>query len=287
MSFWKQNQKLLMQRWDLHRRRIEREVAERRRDLVRRNMRQSSEWTTYEPYTDWYLEREVEAFVAAVEEVSGTGPFDIDDESLDEMDRMMGEMIDRRRQLAPAEALREFGPQYARVKGSARVGLLRVQSARRSEQVRSSARPAQAPVRRVQRPSSETPAPVEPAATPVAVAPSPTRLPETSRPDTGSPPVAATEPTDGRADSHTLAQNLRRLAQLVQQLPDPEEQVETLEELQFVAEEATVEPDRRKLRMVGAALERIRSRIAQADPENAPTAVALADPIRRWFEVTA
>src|SRR6266487_1764077 len=133
MAFWQQNEKLLIQRWELNRRRIEREVAERRRDLVRRNMRQSSEWNNYEPYTDWYLEREVESFVEAVAEVSGANHLDIDDESLDEMDRMLVELIDRRRQLAPAEALREFGSQHTRVKGSARVGLLSVQSRRRME----------------------------------------------------------------------------------------------------------------------------------------------------------
>ena len=86
MSFWKQHQQLLMQQWDLRRRRIEREVAERRRDLMRRNLRQSSEWGIYEPYTDWYLEHEVAEFVAVVDEVSGAGHFDIDDESLDDME---------------------------------------------------------------------------------------------------------------------------------------------------------------------------------------------------------
>src|SRR5438874_12691872 len=79
MSFWQQHQKFVMQQWELRRRRIEREVAERRRDLVRRNLRQSSEWSSYEPYTEWYLEREVEAFVGAVDEVSGAGQFEIDD----------------------------------------------------------------------------------------------------------------------------------------------------------------------------------------------------------------
>src|SRR5947209_18391274 len=106
MSFWKQHEKLLMQQWELRRRRIEREVAERRRDLVRRNLRQSSEWSSYEPYTDWYLEREVEAFVGAVDAVSGDGQLDVDDESVDEMERTLAEMIDRRQQMAPAEAVR-------------------------------------------------------------------------------------------------------------------------------------------------------------------------------------
>src|SRR5947209_13968736 len=101
MSFWKQQQKLLLQRWEIHRRRIEREVAERRRDLVRRNLRQSSEWSTYEPYTEWCLEREVEGFVGAVDEVSGAGQFDIDDESVEAMEQTVAEMIDRRQQLAP------------------------------------------------------------------------------------------------------------------------------------------------------------------------------------------
>src|SRR5260370_37470525 len=118
MSFWKQHQKLLMQQWDLRRRRIEREVAERRRDLVRRNLRQSSEWGIYEPYTDWYLDREVEAFVAAVDEVSGAGHFDIDDESLDEMDRLLAEMIDRRQQLAPAGFPRRLRAPHAPGKGT-------------------------------------------------------------------------------------------------------------------------------------------------------------------------
>src|SRR5436309_14946414 len=108
MSFWQQHQRHVMRQWELRRQQIEREVAERRRDLVRRNMRQSSEWSTYEPYTDWYLDREVEAFVGAVNEVSSAGHYDIDDESLDEMDRMLAEMIDRRQQLAPADALREL-----------------------------------------------------------------------------------------------------------------------------------------------------------------------------------
>src|SRR5947209_18331002 len=108
MSFWKQQQKLLLQRWEIHRRQIEREVAERRRDLVRRNLRQSSEWSSYEPYTDWYLEREVEAFVSAVDDVSSSGQVHVDDESMDEMERTLAEMIDRRQQLAPDEAVREL-----------------------------------------------------------------------------------------------------------------------------------------------------------------------------------
>src|SRR5436309_10616387 len=107
MSFWQQHQRHVMRQWELRRQQIEREVAERRRDLVRRNMRQSSEWSNYEPYTDWYLEREVEAFVTAVDEVSGANHLDIDDESLDEMDRMLAELVDRRRQIASEEALRE------------------------------------------------------------------------------------------------------------------------------------------------------------------------------------
>ena len=57
MSFWTQHQKVLQQRWELHRRQIEREVAENRRDLVRRGMRQSSEWNRFEQYSDSYLER--------------------------------------------------------------------------------------------------------------------------------------------------------------------------------------------------------------------------------------
>jgi hypothetical protein len=276
MTFWKQNQKLLLQRWDLHRRRIEREVAERRRDLVRRNMRQSSEWNSYEPYTDWYLEREVEAFVASVDEVSSSGPHDIDDESLDDMDRMLLEMIDRRCQLAPSEAQRESGPEYTRVKGSARVGLLKVQSKRRSERERGHASPPPPPARRkVEEPP---PSAEPPAAAPKAVA--------------APPPVeAAPEPAPAAPqeviDVHCLADNLRRLGQLIQKLPMTEEQAESLEELQFVAEEATAVPDRRKLRMVAAALERIKARISAADPEAAVTAASLANPIRRWFEVSA
>lgn len=276
MSFWKLNQKLLLQRWEMHRRRIEREVAERRRDLVRRNMRQSSEWNSYEPYTDWYLEREVEAFVAAVDEVSSSGPLDIDDESLDDMDRMLLEMIDRRCQLAPAEVLRESGPEYSRVKGSARVGLLRVQSKRRSERERGYTAPPPPPIRR----NIEEAAPTtEPAASPppAAVAPPP---------PAEAPPEPA-EPEPPVIDVHYLADNLRRLGQLIQRLPVTEEQAESLEELQFVAEEATAEPMHRKLRMVAAALERIKARIAAADPEAAATAAALANPIRRWFEVSA
>jgi hypothetical protein len=281
MSFWKQNQKLLLQRWDLHRRRIEREVAERRRDLVRRNMRQSSEWNSYEPYTDWYLEREVEAFVAAVDEVSSAGPVDIDDESLDDMDRMLLEMIDRRCQLAPSEALREMGSEYTRVKGSARVGLLKVQSQRRSERERGYTAPPP-PVRR----KSEEP----PAAEPVAAPPTPVASP--APPAAASPPPVEPEqqpvaPEPAVIDVHYLADNLRRLAQLIQRLPVTEEQAESMEELQFVAEEATAEPMRRKLRMVAAALERIKARIAAADPAAATTAAALANPIRRWFEVSA
>jgi hypothetical protein len=275
MSFWKQNQKLLLQRWDLHRRRIEREVAERRRDLVRRNMRQSSEWNSYEPYTDWYLEREVEAFVAAVDEVSSSGPVDIDDESLDDMDRMLLEMIDRRCQLAPAEVLRELGSEYTRVKGSARVGLLKVQSKRRSERERGYTEPPPPPVRRKIEDPPHTPEPVaaEPASAPQ------------SQPVETAPEPAPPEPPV--IDVHYLADNLRRLAQLIQRLPVTEEQAETLEELQFVAEEATTEPERRKLRMVASALERIKARIAAADPEAAVTAAGLANPIRRWFEVSA
>jgi len=267
MSFWKQHQKLLMQQWDLRRRRIEREVAERRRDLVRRNLRQSSEWGIYEPYTDWYLEREVEAFVAAVDEVSNAGHFDIDDESLDDMDRLLAEMIDRRQQLAPAELLRDLSDHYARVKGAARVGLLEVQSLRRVERERGAAAPPLAPVRRKSRPASEAPPP--------SVAPAPAAVPAAApAPETPQVPI----------DAHCLADHLRRLGHLIQRLPDPEEQAETLEELQFVAEEATAELERRKLRMVGAALERIKARIAAADPEAAAHAARLADPVRRWFE---
>jgi hypothetical protein len=267
MSFWKQHQKLLMQQWDLRRRRIEREVAERRRDLVRRNLRQSSEWSLYEPYTDWYLEREVEAFVAAVDEVSSAGHYDIDDASLDDMDRLLAEMIDRRQQLAPAELLRELGDVYSRVKGAARVGLLKVQSLRRAERERGAATPPLAPIRRKSRPASEAP----PSALTAPPSAEPTAAPE---PEPQSPPI----------DAHCLADNLRRLGQLIQRLPDTEEQAETLEELQFVAEEATADPERRKLRMVAAALERIKARIAAADPEAAAHAARFADPVRRWFE---
>ena len=53
-----------------------------------------------------------------------------------------------------------------------------------------------------------------------------------------------------------------------------------------MAEEATAEPERRKLRMVAAALERIKARIAAADPDAAADAVRLADPVRRWFDVS-
>src|SRR5436309_9896649 len=98
MSFWQQHQRHVMRQWELRRRRIEREVAERRRDLVRRNLRQSSEWSSYEPYTAWYLEREVEAFVGAVDAVSSDGQLDIDNESVDEMERVLADMIDRRQQ---------------------------------------------------------------------------------------------------------------------------------------------------------------------------------------------
>src|SRR5207237_8963217 len=103
-----------------------------------------------------------------------------------------------------------------------------------------------------------------------------------------APPAAVTPaPAEEEAplDAHSLAENLRGLGQLIQRLPDTEEQAETLEELQFVAEEATTDPERRKLRMVGSALERIRARIAAADPESAGQAARLADPVRRWFDV--
>src|SRR5207249_1152465 len=116
MSFWQQHQKSVMQQWEFRRRRIEREVAERGRDLVRRNLRQSSEWSSYEPYTGWYLEREVEAFVGAVDEVSGAAQLEVDDESVDAMERTLAEMIDRRQQLAPAEAVRELAELYSRLK---------------------------------------------------------------------------------------------------------------------------------------------------------------------------
>jgi hypothetical protein len=274
MTFWKHNQKLLLQRWDLHRRQIEREVAERRRDLVRRNMRQSAEWNSYEPFTDWYLEREVEAFVSALDEVSGAGHHDIDDDSLDEMDRMLGEMIDRRLQLAPAEALQMYGQQNTRVKGSARVSLLRVQSARRAERDRGLTTPSPPPIRRPQS-SAETAAPEAAPAAPSPPEPEPAAVPAEAAAPAGAPHTA---------DPRSLAQSLRQLAVLVQQLPDPEAQVETMEELQFVAEEATVEPDRRKLRMVGAALARIRSRIAEADADSGATAAGHIEPIRLWFE---
>jgi hypothetical protein len=265
MSFWEQHQRFVMQQWELRRRRIEREVAERRRDLVRRNLRQSSEWSTYEPYTDWYLEREVEAFVGALDEVSGAGQLDVDDESVEEMERTLADMIDRRQQLAPAEAVRELAETYSRLKGAARVGLQRVQSLRRAERERGAAPPPPAPVRRAVPPRREPPP--TPAAQPPAAA---------------APPA---EEEEAPIDAHCLAENLRGLGHLIQRLPDTEEQAETLEELQFVAEEATADPERRKLRMVGAALERIRARIAAADPESAGRAARLADPVRRWFDV--
>jgi predicted RecB family endonuclease len=279
MSFWKQNEKLLLQRWETHRRQIEREVAERRRDLVRRNMRQSSEWSNYEPYTDWYLEREVESFIAAVDEVSSAHQLDIDDESLDEMDRMLAELVERRRQLASDEALREFGPQHTRVKGAARAGLLRVQSRRRTERERGAPPavppPVQRRVRNLPPLSSETPAATAEAATGSAAS-------------SAAPPApTARAEAEAPIDTHTLADHLRRLAQLIQRLPDAEEQAETLEELQFVAEEATTEPDRRKLRMVASALERIKTRVGAVDGDTSGDAAAHADPIRRWFELTA
>ena len=98
--------------------------------------------------------------------------------------------------------------------------------------------------------------------------------------------MAPPEPPAATLEAHRLTENLRDLAQLIQRLPDPEDQAETLEELQFVAEEATAEPERRKLRMVAAALERIKARIAAADPDAAADAVRLADPVRRWFDVS-
>jgi hypothetical protein len=177
-------------------------------------------------------------------------------------------MIDRRQQLAPAELLRELGDVYSRVKGAARVGLLKVQSLRRAERERGAATPPLAPIRRKSRPAAEAPPPAPPAPPPAAE------------------PVAALapEPQAPPIDAHCLADNLRRLGQLIQRLPDTEEQAETLEELQFVAEEATADPERRKLRMVAAALERIKARIAAADPEAAAHAARFADPVRRWFE---
>jgi hypothetical protein len=263
MSFWKQHQKVLQQRWELHRRLIEREVADHRRDLVRRGLRQSSEWNRYEPYSDWYLEREVTAFVTAVDEISGAGHYEIDDESLDEMDRMLLELIDRRRQQAPPDALRASGPEHTRVKGSARVGLLRIQALRRSERERGASTPAQQPIRRR---IPDTPVATQPA----AAAEEPAAAPPAERPVT---------------DAHRLAESLRRLAQLIQQLPDPEAQAESLEELQFVAEEATAEPDQRKLRMVAATLVRITERLSTNGATTTENAVALARPVQRWFDV--
>jgi hypothetical protein len=263
MSFWQQHQKAVMQQWELRRRPIEREVAERRRDLVRRNLRQSSEWSTYEPYAGWYLEREVEAFVGAVDEVSTAGQLDIDDDSVDAMEQTLAEMIDRRQQLAPAEAVRELAELYSRLKEAARVGLQEVQSSRREERKRGAAPPPPPPIRRASHRAPEAPA---------AVAPTAAAAPETAE-------------EEAPIDVHCLAENLRGLGYLIQRLPDTEEQAETLEELQFVAEEATADPERRKLRMVGSALERIRARIAAADPESAGRAARLADPVRRWFGV--
>src|SRR5262245_53792414 len=170
MSFWKQHQKVLQQRWELHRRQIEREVAENRRDLVRRGMRQSDEWNRYEPYSDWFLEREVTAFVTAVDEISAPGHYEIDDEALDEMDRMLLELIDRRREQAPPDALRAAGPEHARVKGSARVGLLRIQALRRSEREQGASVPAPPPVRRAV-PDPPVAAPVSPPVEAPAAAP--------------------------------------------------------------------------------------------------------------------
>ena len=268
MSFWQQHQKSVIQQWELRRRRIEREVAERRRDLVRRNLRQSSEWSSYEPYTDWYLEREVEAFVGAVDDVSTAGQVEVDDDSVDAMEQTLAELIDRRQQLAPAEVTRELAEAYSRLKAAARVGLQDVQSARRKERERGAAPPPPAPIRRAV-PRG-----------PVASAPAPSARPEAS--PVPEPPAVEEE---APIDAHCLAENLRGLSHLIQRLPDTEEQAETLEELQFVAEEATADPERRKLRMVGAALERIRARIAAADPESAGGAARLADPVRRWFDV--
>jgi len=114
--------------------------------------------------------------------------------------------------------------------------------------------------------------------------------PEARAPAATPPPAAAATPApieeEAVVDAHGLAENLRGLGQLIQRLPDTEEQSETLEELQFVAEEATTDPERRKLRMVGSALERIRARIAAADPESAGRAARLADPIRRRVDVS-
>lgn len=272
MSFWKQHEKLVRQQWELNRRRLEREVAERRRDLVRRNLRQSSEWHTYEPFTDWYLEREIEAFAAAVDEVSGGAHVEIDDESLDEMDRMLAEMIDRRRQLAPPNAPQVVSPDPARVKGLARVGLLKVQSQRRAERERGAAAPSRPPVRRSVRDRDP------------AVSPAPTPAQQAGEP----PATAGAEPSEGwrGEDALRLTENLRRLGQLIQRLPDPEAQAESLEELQFVAEEATVEPDQRKLRMVAAALERIAARLSVTNAADGIQATTLARPVRRWFEAS-
>jgi hypothetical protein len=286
MSFWNQNQKSLLQRWELYRRQIEREVAERRRDLVRRNMRQSDEWNSYEPYTDWYLEREVEAFVAAVDEISSTGHDEIDDDSVNEMDRMLVEMIDRRRQLAPPEALRAFGSQEARIKGSARVSLLRIQSQRRAERERGVSPPPRAPVRRKVADDVPPPSPARADAGPAGVATltaAPATGPSPSRGSFSSPAAAVADRPP--VDAHRLAESLRRLGQLIQRLPDPEEQAESLEELQFIAEEATVEPDARKLRMIDAALQRIAARIHASDADLGSPAAGLAEPIRRWFAV--
>src|SRR6476660_1119135 len=159
MSFWQQHQKYVMQQWELRRRRIEREVAERRRDLVRRNLRQSSEWSTYEPYTEWYLEREVEAFLGAVDEVSGAGQLEIDDPSVEAMEQTLAEMVDRRQQLAPAEVVRDMAETYSRLKSAARVGLQRVQSVRRTERERGAAPVRPAPIRRAAPGATEAPAP--------------------------------------------------------------------------------------------------------------------------------
>jgi hypothetical protein len=268
MSFWQQQQQSVLQQWELRRRRIEREVAERRRDLVRRNLRQSSEWSSYEPYTDWYLEREVEAFVGAVDDISTAGQVEVDDDSVDEMEQLLAEMIDRRQQVAPEEATRRLAEAYARLKAAGRVGLQHVQTARQKERERGAAPIPPAPVRRAVQRGPQAP-PASPSAAPTAVTAPP-------------PPVVEEEPP---IDAHCLVENLRGLSQLIQRLPDTEEQAETLEELQFVAEEATADPERRKLRMIGAALERIRARIAAADPESAGPAARLADPVRRWFDV--
>jgi hypothetical protein len=272
MSFWKQHQKVLQQRWELHRRQIEREVAENRRDLVRRGMRQSSEWNRYEQYSDWYLEREVTAFVTAVDEISAPGHLEIDDEALDEMDRMLLELIDRRRQQAPPEALRDAGADHTQVKGSARVGLLRIQALRRAEREQGASAPAAPPVRRAI-PDPPMAAPASPAASSVSPA---------VEPPTSEPTPAPERPI---TDAQRLADSLRRLAQLIQQLPDPEAQAESLEELQFVAEEATTEPDQRKLRMVAATLVRITERLSTNGTTTSEHVRALAAPVQRWFDV--